>query len=121
MRLPRLLVAAMIIAAPCLLPGIVGAWQAAPAVSPQPASIGAPYAPQPGRMPPSVDQLTAIGRAMFFDKTLSANGRIACASCHDPKSAFGPSNSAAVQPGVRANARGFRATPSLRARSTAKQ
>jgi cytochrome c peroxidase len=116
MRLPRLLVAAMIIGAPSLLPGIVGAWQAAPGASPsaQPAHAGAPYAPRPGRTPPGVDQLTAIGRAMFFDKTLSANGRIACASCHDPASAFGPSNGAAVQPGMRASARGFRSTPSLR-------
>jgi cytochrome c peroxidase len=116
MRLPRLLAAALIIGVPSALPGIVGAWQAAPpASSPtQPAYVGAPYAPRPGRTPPSVDQLTTIGRAMFFDKTLSANGRVACASCHDPAFAFGPSNSAAVQPGVNARARGFRATPSLR-------
>lgn len=116
MRLPRLLAAAVILGATSLLPGFVGAWQAAPMVptSPQPTSVGAPYAPRPGRIPPSVDQLTAIGRAMFFDKTLSANGRIACASCHDPAFAFGPSSSAAVQSGVRANVRGFRATPSLR-------
>ena len=109
MRLSRLLAAAAIVGVPSLLPIAVGAWQAAP-----PAHAGAPYAPRPGRTPPSVDQLTTIGRAMFFDKSLSANGRIACASCHDPAHAFGPSNSAAVQPGVRANARGFRATPSLR-------
>ena len=111
MPLPRSFAAALIVGLPCLVPGIVGAWQAAAA---QPAYVGAPYAPSPGRTPPSVEQLTTIGRAMFFDKTLSANGRIACASCHDPAFAFGPSNSAAVQPGVRANARGFRATPSLR-------
>jgi len=106
MRLPRLLAIALIIGAP--LPGSVVAWQAAPAASSpaQPAYVGAPYAPHPGRTPPSVDQLTTIGRAM--------NGRVACASCHDPAFAFGPSNSAAVQPGVNAKARGFRATPSLR-------
>ena len=99
MRLPRLLAAALIIGVPNALPGSVGAWQAAPK---QPAYVGAPYAPRPGRTPPSVDELTAIGRAMFFDKSLSANGRVACASCHDPAFAFGPSNSAAVQPGVNA-------------------
>jgi cytochrome c peroxidase len=112
MRLPRLLAAAVIVGVPSLLPAGVVAWQAGSA--PAPAYVGAPYAPRPGGTPPSVEQLSAIGRAMFFDKTLSANGRVACASCHDPASAFGPSNSAAVQPGVRANARGFRATPSLR-------
>lgn len=112
MRLSRLLAAATIVGVPSLLPFGVGAWQAGSL--PSPAHVGAPYAPRPGRTPPSVDQLTTIGRAMFFDKSLSANGRVACASCHDPAHAFGPSNSAAVQPGVRANARGFRATPSLR-------
>ena len=111
MRLSRLLAAAAISVAPSLLPIGAGAWQAASA---PPAYADAPYAPRPGRTPPSADALTALGRAMFFDKTLSANGRIACASCHDPAQAFGPSNSAAVQPGVRPNARGFRATPSLR-------
>ncbi len=112
MRLPRLLAATVIIGVPSLLPAGVVAWQAAS--GPPPGYVSAPYAPQPGRAPPSVEQLTTIGRAMFFDKTLSSNGRVACASCHDPGFAFGPSNSAAVQPGVRANARAFRATPSLR-------
>jgi len=110
MQLPRLLAAAVIIGVPCMLPGFVGAWQAAAS----PAYVGAPYAPRPDRTPASAEQLSAIGRAMFFDKALSSNGRVACASCHDPAFAFGPPNSAAVQPGVRASVRGFRATPSLR-------
>jgi cytochrome c peroxidase len=112
MRLPRLLAAAVIVGVPSLLPGIGAAWQAASA--PPPAFAGTPYAPRPGSAPAGVEQLTALGRAMFFDKSLSANGRIACASCHDPAFAFGPSNSAAVQPGVRPDRRGFRAAPSLR-------
>ena len=112
MRLPRLVAVAAILALPSLLPGMVAAWQAASA--PPPAFAGAPYAPRSGIAPPGAEQLTALGRAMFFDKGLSANGRIACASCHDPAFAFGPSNSAAVQPGVRADRRGFRAAPSLR-------
>jgi cytochrome c peroxidase len=29
-----------------------------------------------------------FGRRLFFDKRLSANGRVACASCHDPKRNF---------------------------------
>jgi cytochrome c peroxidase len=29
-----------------------------------------------------------FGRRLFFDKRLSANGRLSCASCHDPRSAF---------------------------------
>jgi cytochrome c peroxidase len=39
---------------------------------------------------PSVAQLTALGRAMFSDPGLSASGKVSCASCHDPATAFGP-------------------------------
>jgi cytochrome c peroxidase len=30
----------------------------------------------------------ALGRKLFFDKRLSANGRVSCASCHQPKLGF---------------------------------
>ncbi len=30
----------------------------------------------------------ALGRRLFFDKRLSRDGTLACASCHDPKLAF---------------------------------
>ena len=30
----------------------------------------------------------ALGRRLFFDPVLSANGTVACASCHDPKHGF---------------------------------
>ena len=39
---------------------------------------------------PSVAQLAALGRTMFSDPGLSADGRVSCASCHDPAMAFGP-------------------------------
>ena len=52
--------------------------------------------------------LTALGRKIFFDPSLSASGKLSCASCHDPKFAYGPPNALAVQPG------GIRAVPSLR-------
>jgi cytochrome c peroxidase len=64
-----------------------------------------------------VPGLTALGRALFFDPGLSANGRVACASCHDPAHAYGPPNGLAVQPAGgagRAAHAGFRAAPSLR-------
>jgi cytochrome c peroxidase len=64
---------------------------------------------------PDVATLTALGRAIFFDKSLSASGRVSCASCHDPAHAYGPPNAASVQPsGATGRAEGFRATPSLR-------
>jgi len=64
---------------------------------------------------PTVAQLTDLGRQMFSDRSLSASGRQSCASCHDPKSAFGPPNRLLVQPGGPGMDRmGFRNTPSLR-------
>jgi cytochrome c peroxidase len=63
---------------------------------------------------PSAEVLTALGRALFFDPGLSASGKLACSSCHDPRNAFGPPNALAVQRGG-ADGRSFgvRAVPSL--------
>jgi cytochrome c peroxidase len=64
---------------------------------------------------PSVAQLTALGRAMFNDASLSAGGKLSCASCHDPATAFGP-NARTPSPfadGDPARA-GARAIPALR-------
>ena len=59
--------------------------------------------------------LTALGRRLFFDPRLSASGRQACASCHDPEHAFGPPNALSVQfGGPHLDQPGFRAVPSLR-------
>jgi cytochrome c peroxidase len=58
--------------------------------------------------------LTALGRTLFFDAALSASGRMACASCHDPAHAFGPPNTQAIQLGGRElRTPGLRAVPSL--------
>jgi cytochrome c peroxidase len=48
---------------------------------------------------PSAAAMTEIGRALFFDKSLSASGKLACAGCHDPARAFGPPNELPVQRG----------------------
>jgi len=37
---------------------------------------------------PLTPQKIALGRKLFFDKRLSRDGTLACASCHDPKLAF---------------------------------
>jgi cytochrome c peroxidase len=63
---------------------------------------------------PSAAAMTDIGRALFFDASLSASGKVACVSCHDPRRAFGPPNDSPVQPGGRDGRRlGVRAVPSL--------
>jgi len=64
---------------------------------------------------PDVPKLTAIGRSLFFDPSLSASGKTACASCHDPAHAYGPPNARAVQlAGTDGKTPGLRAAPSLR-------
>src|SRR5579884_2315037 len=59
--------------------------------------------------------LAALGRRRFFDPALSASGRHSCASCHDPRFAYGPPNDLSVQFGGKDLRRqGHRAAPSLR-------
>lgn len=60
-------------------------------------------------------QLSALGRALFFDPALSASGQMACATCHDPNHAFGPANASPVQlGGGDLRQPGLRAVPSLK-------
>lgn len=59
--------------------------------------------------------LASLGRQMFFDKTLSASGKLACSSCHDPAYAYAAPNGLPVQAGgARMTRAGVRAVPSLR-------
>jgi cytochrome c peroxidase len=66
----------------------------------------------------SHDPLSAaaqVGQKMFFDKSLSGSGKLACSSCHDPDHAYAPANDLAVQPGGKSMQQfGTRAVPSLR-------
>lgn len=79
------------------------------ASAPAPAFYAAPF-----ERKPDVATLTALGRALFADPTLSASGRMSCASCHDPAHAFAPANALAVQLGGADGRRpGLRAVPSL--------
>ncbi|WP_158792875.1 cytochrome-c peroxidase [Granulicella sp. L60] len=68
-----------------------------------------------GRQASPLSPVAALGRQLFFDPGLSASGKLACASCHDPRFAYGPSNSRAVQlGGPSLKSQGNRAVPSLR-------
>ena len=51
-----------------------------------------------------------LGRQLFFDKRLSADGAVSCATCHDPELAFADGRSVAEGIGGR---RGSRNSPSL--------
>jgi cytochrome c peroxidase len=64
---------------------------------------------------PDAAALTALGRALFADPALSASGKIACATCHDPAHDFAPANAQAVQRGGGdGRSAGVRAVPSLK-------
>ncbi|KVP20079.1 cytochrome-c peroxidase [Burkholderia ubonensis] len=88
---------------------VVPAAQAAPAVAP---------ASQPqtrAQVFEGVKQMTALGKQLFFDPSLSGSGKLACASCHSAEHAFGPPNALSVQLGGDDMRRpGFRAVPSLK-------
>jgi cytochrome c peroxidase len=78
------------------------------------AAADAPFYANTFEKVPSAAAMTDIGRTLFFDKSLSASGKMACASCHDPARAFGPPNDSPVQRGGSDGRRlGVRAVPSL--------
>ncbi len=78
------------------------------------AAAEAPFYAGSFAKPPPVPAMMDIGRALFFDTSLSASGKMACATCHDPKRAFGPPNGLPVQRGSGGRRRfGVRAVPSL--------
>ncbi len=52
------------------------------------APLGLPPVPIPDANPPTAATV-ALGRKLFFDKRLSLDNSISCASCHDPARAFG--------------------------------
>ncbi|MBC3863537.1 cytochrome-c peroxidase [Undibacterium jejuense] len=57
----------------------------------------------------------SLGKQLFFDATLSASGKMSCATCHEPDHAYAPSNNLAVQlGGSDMQQPGTRAVPSLR-------
>lgn len=84
---------------------------------PASASLSQPVSAAPV-VPAPVFHMSAaalVGRELFFDKSLSASGTQACATCHDPNYAYGPPNGLAVQlGGPTGKALGTRAVPSLR-------
>ena len=75
------------------------------------AGAAAPASPSNG----TLSLAAQVGEKMFVDATLSGSGKMSCASCHDPKSAYGPPNDLAVQLGGKnLDQSGTRAVPSLR-------
>ena len=72
-------------------------------------------ASSPGTATSSLSATASLGKRIFFDPELSASGKMACSTCHDPRFAYGPPNGLAVQRGgPHMESPGFRAVPSLR-------
>ena len=58
--------------------------------------------------------MAMLGKSIFFDPTLSASGKLSCASCHSPARAYGPPNALPVQfGGSHMTLEGDRPPPSL--------
>ena len=58
--------------------------------------------------------IAALGQRLFQDPALSASGRMACATCHDPAHGFSPANALPVQRGgPDLDQSGTRAVPGL--------
>ena len=74
------------------------------------------YIPAPENNPLSIEKI-ALGRKLFFDKRLSRDGSIACASCHDPNLAFSDARPAAL--GI-AGRKGTRRSPRIANRAYGK-
>jgi cytochrome c peroxidase len=63
----------------------------------------------------AVRKMTAVGKQLFFDPSLSGSGKLACASCHSPERGFTAPNALAVQlGGSDMRQPGFRAVPTLK-------
>lgn len=63
----------------------------------------------------SISAAASVGEKIFKDVSLSASGKMSCATCHDPANAHAPANNLSVQlGGAKLDVPGFRATPSLR-------
>ncbi len=79
------------------------------------AEAPAAQATTPATSTAAPERVAALGRAMFFDAGLSASGKLACATCHDPRYAYGPPPGKALALGGPAmDQGGTRAVPSLR-------
>lgn len=87
------------------------ALQAAPTPTPPKKKTSWVSYPKPKPLSPQAQ----LGKQIFFDVSLSASGKMSCATCHNPDHAYAPDNKLAVQlGGAKLDQPGTRAVPSLR-------
>jgi len=71
--------------------------------------LGLPEIPVPASNPMTKDKID-LGRELFFDKRLSEDATVSCASCHNPQKGFSDANP--LSPGMH-GLKGLRHTPTL--------
>ena len=95
--------------------GDSGGGNGAPSADHFAASGGAATTKAPTSQQAALSTVAQLGEKIFNDASLSASGRVSCASCHVAAFAHAPDNALAVQPGgAQLTAAGTRASPSLR-------
>ena len=110
------LLGAGLVAAAAARAGVAGAVGARPTDAALPAQGYNPH-PVKLRYPPQrpLSAVARLGAKLFYDTSLSASGRMSCASCHSPAHEYGPPGDSPVMlGGPRLRTPGFRAVPSLR-------
>ena len=112
-----LVVAAVGWAAASVLAGPVPlrAWLAHPVASYEVAHGWNPYPVKLLRPPVApLSEMARLGKLVFFDPSLSASGRMSCASCHDPAHHYSsPTDGPVMYGGPDLTTQGVRAVPSL--------
>jgi len=76
--------AVALLAASCAQENTAGDQAALAAMALEPAALP----PSPTNLYADDEAALALGRRLFFDQRMSADGRVACASCHDPSHDF---------------------------------
>jgi len=111
----RTITVGLVIASATLVPIFSGARTVDAALQPRTSKAYRPQIPMgiPHRkwrklIPPEnalTAEKVALGEALYFDKRLSVDGTVSCATCHDPATAFADRNSLAVGVGGRVGTR----------------
>src|SRR5437660_1350178 len=99
----------LVLAAGSLLPALLLFAAAPPGSAPPKEPLGLLPVTWPADNPWSPAK-AELGRILYFDKRLSVDGTVSCATCHDPKYAF--TDGAAVSTGIKGQ-KGGRSAPSV--------
>ena len=105
-----LLAGVLVAAAGCAAPAEAPPWEAGNPIRPLPvAPIGPDINLATLKTPPTPERVR-LGRWLFYDARLSADGTVACATCHEPEHAF--SQGTPVATGIRGQ-KGKRKAPTF--------